>query len=377
VNRVLTIVGASVRAAAQSALRAGFAVCAGDRFADADLRRICAATPIANYPVGLSDVVRGLQVGPWMYTGALENHRRLVESLARRRPLWGNGAAVLARVRNPRLVAEALSHSGLHAPSVHFDPHRVPRDGAWLVKSRHSAGGTRVAFWDDGCADFAPSASRYFQQFIEGPSYSAVYVAARGRAVLLGITRQLTGQPWCGASGFRYCGSIGPVILPPPVADEFARIGHALAARFDLVGLFGVDAVVNAAGVWPVEVNPRYTASMEILERSGGANTIALDAAACAEGKLPPPPEQSALRTSGKAILFAPARLTISKHWFEHALARSLDWPQVADIPRASSIVEAGGPIATVFADADDEATVLKLLRERAQTELGAITSSH
>jgi hypothetical protein len=145
VNRVLTIVGASVRAAAQSALRAGFAVCAGDRFADADLCRMCAAARIGNYPAGLGAVVRGPQVGPWMYTGALENHAALVEALSRARPLWGNCAAVLGRVRNPRLVAEALMRSGLRAPSVHFDRQRVPRGGTWLLKTPRGAGGTRVA----------------------------------------------------------------------------------------------------------------------------------------------------------------------------------------------------------------------------------------
>ena len=128
-NRVLTIVGSSARAAAQSAVRAGFSVCAGDLFADADLCRIGHATRVGPYPAGLADVVGGSQPGAWMYTGALENYPLLVDAMARQRTLWGNPATVLRRVRRPRLVADALSRNGLASPAVTVDPRAVPRDG--------------------------------------------------------------------------------------------------------------------------------------------------------------------------------------------------------------------------------------------------------
>jgi predicted ATP-grasp superfamily ATP-dependent carboligase len=372
-SRALTIVGASVRAAAQSALRAGFRVCAGDRFADADLCSICETTEVGDYPAGLIDVVMGPQTGPWMYTGACENHAGLVATLVRARQLLGNGAAVLQEVRNPQLVAESLSRGGRCVPEVAFAPQHVPRNGTWVVKPRKSAGGCRIDFWEESGARVPRSIDCYFQRFVDGRACSAVYVAARGRAVLVGITRQLIGQSWCGASGFRYCGSIGPIELPSAAIDNFARIGDLLAGRFNLVGLFGVDAIVNAAGVWPVEVNPRYTASMEVLERAGGPNAIRLHVAACEEGQLPNMLEQSC-RVSGKAILFAPQRLTISQEWTAEALARQgWEQPPLGDIPRAGSVVESGGPIVTVFADADNEATVLELLRTRADSELTAI----
>ena len=48
-------------------------------------------------------------------------------------------------------------------------------------------------------------------------------------------------------------------------------MGAALADVFDLCGLFGVDGVVRGNRFWPVEINPRYTASMEVLEYVPGA----------------------------------------------------------------------------------------------------------
>jgi uncharacterized protein len=367
VNRVLTIVGASARAAACSAVRAGYHVRAADLFADADLCRICDATRIGNYPSGLSAVLHAQQTGAWMYTGALENHPSLVESLSRARPLWGNPAAVLRRVRNPQLVAESLGHGGLCCPPVSFDPRTVPRDGSWLCKPRRSAGGARIAFWNHESPPVGRVRGRYFQQFVDGLACSAVYVAARGHAALLGVTRQLIGQTWTGASGFRYCGSIGPIELPLAVTDSFARIGTVLAREFKLVGLFGVDAIVTGAGVWPVEVNPRYTASVEILERARSVPAIALHAAACEDNELPSREEPTDKLISGKAILFAGSPLEISAAWTDLALAANHRCPpMLADIPSAGTVIEAGSPIVTVFADAADEAAVFDLLHRQA-----------
>ena len=48
------------------------------------------------------------------------------------------------------------------------------------------------------------------------------------------------------------------------------KLGTVLAQAFRLVGLFGVDGVLDAERFWPVEVNPRYTASVEVLEGATG-----------------------------------------------------------------------------------------------------------
>ncbi|MEX0978710.1 MAG: hypothetical protein WDZ48_07655 [Pirellulales bacterium] len=149
--------------------------------------------------------------------------------------------------------------------------------------------------------------------------------------------------------------------------ENFAAIGAALAKDFHLVGLFGVDAVVNSSGVWPVEVNPRYPASVEVLERAAAVSAVALHAAACELDRLPADVETPSGPMSGKAILFATSRLEISAAWTETALeARHDRRPSMADIPQAGSVIEAGWPLVTVFADAVDEKTALESLRQKA-----------
>src|SRR5206468_8888687 len=74
-NSVL-ILGASARAAAFSARRAGLAPWCADLFADADLRRLCPVRRIdvADYPAGLVTALADAPPGPVLYTGALENY---------------------------------------------------------------------------------------------------------------------------------------------------------------------------------------------------------------------------------------------------------------------------------------------------------------
>ena len=88
----LLILGASARAAAASAVRAGLAPRAIDLFADADLRAICSAAQVDDYPEGLFAAAIEAPAAPWMYTGGLENYPRLVDDLAARRPLGAIGA---------------------------------------------------------------------------------------------------------------------------------------------------------------------------------------------------------------------------------------------------------------------------------------------
>ncbi|REK12259.1 MAG: ATP-grasp domain-containing protein [Planctomycetota bacterium] len=364
VDPTLTIVGASTRAAAQSAVRAGFCVRAGDLFGDVDLRRLADVSVSANYPADLADVVTGPQSGAWMYTGALENHPALVSALAQARTLWGNGAAVLRRVRDPLAVARAFGRHGIACPKVAVRTDRVAPQGRWLAKPRRSAGGTRISVWDRAASPGRFRGGRYFQQFVEGDAQAAVYLAAGGRAVLLGVTRQLVGLDWTGAGGFQYCGSVGPLEPDEAYLEQYTRIGNVLAGEFELTGLFGVDTIVNGEGVWPVEVNPRFPASAEILERATGASVIAWHAAACEEGRLPVPPRHRG-RTFGKAIPFARTRCVTPQLLRDSARPGLAAADEPADVPRPGTVVEPGWPIVTVFAEGGDEATVIHRLQKR------------
>jgi predicted ATP-grasp superfamily ATP-dependent carboligase len=361
----LLLLGASVRAAAFSASRAGFAPLAADLFADVDLHRLCPAVRVAQYPQGLLSAAEGFPAAAWMYTGALENHPDLVDRLASRRPLLGNRGEVLRAVRDPFRASEVLARDGLPVPATVPADARVPQDGSWLLKPVRSSGGGGVQVWRGQ----RTRSDRPFilQQRVDGQPCAALYVAAGGDTVLLGVSEQLVGTAWCGARGFQYAGSVGPLPLGDTQHSGFQRIGQCLAREFGLVGLFGVDAVMASADVWPVEVNPRYTASMEILERSLGVHAVRYHVDACRHGRLPLGVPKSSSVWCGKAILYARSIIEIAGALAEELAAaaessKAQRWPAVADIPAADSRISQGRPLMTVLAsDVTREGVLTKL----------------
>ncbi len=362
----LTIVGSSARAAAQSAARSGFVVHAADLFADADLRAIASVHRIGDYPQGLERLLYGPQPGAWMYTGALENHPDLIQRWECQRPLLGNPATVLRRVRDPLLLQRALQDAGLRTPAATLGAAGLPRDGSWLAKPLHSAGGVKIRpvteQWDSHSPDLS---GYYFQQRLEGRPVAAIFLATARDVRLIGVTEQLCGPEW-GGTEFRYCGSLGPLSLPDSLTDEFQRIGRTLHQAFSLVGLFGVDAILNDAGAWPVEVNPRYTASVETLERACGFNAIASHALACERNTIRDLP--GPVRMCGKLLTFAEGACRLTLAASQDVLLATMEaMPALADIPSSREVIAAGWPIATVLAEADNALAVAELLRRRSE----------
>jgi predicted ATP-grasp superfamily ATP-dependent carboligase len=329
---------------------------------------------------------------PWIYTGGLENYPQLIERLALLRPLYGNGADTLRRVRDPWQVAVALDQHGLARPVLASDPDRLPVDGTWLRKRRRSAGGLQVSVWrgdDSAMTDTAceTSADYYYQQHIEGLPCSAIYVAAGGQMVLVGVTEQLLGGAWAGqckseptrADDFRYAGSTGPLPLDDALRDRFRQIGQALAAEFPLVGLFGVDCILADQVPWPIEVNPRYTASIEIIERASGVPLIGWHVEACCSGRLPMSLVPADGQFWGKAILFARQDLVIGDALSDYVAATPQRdaFPLFADIPTTGCPLSAGQPILTVFACGESLEEVRRELRSRqAETEAVVLSSA-
>jgi predicted ATP-grasp superfamily ATP-dependent carboligase len=373
VKQPLAIVGASARAAAASAVRAGFQPLAADLFADLDLRAIATATRISPYPDGLIDWLRAVEPPAWMYTGALENHPELVDQMGWIAPLWGNSADVLARVRSPWELAGALRGAGLLFPETRPSPDGLPLDGSWLAKTYRGASGSGVRAWSGKqgaeSGEYDESFQICYQKRVPGIPCAAVFVAAEGGATLLAITRQLVGEPWLGARGFQYAGSIGPLVVDEAARKAVAQTGNVLAEHFELTGLFGVDFVRDDERMWTLEVNPRYTASVEIIERATGSDAIGVHAAACSGLPIRSPQSEIApLRmVCGKAILYAKRDVIISSEFATMAVSEAArqPWPTLADISPAGTPVEAGRPVLTVFADGSSDHEVEQQLRER------------
>jgi predicted ATP-grasp superfamily ATP-dependent carboligase len=339
------------------------------------------------YPNGFLDLIDFAPPGPWMYTGGLENRPWLVERMAQRRPLWGNDCAALLKARDPEFLRASARIAGLPAPECHWFFRRPPRNKRWLVKPRWGVGGGGIHFWTGADAADRQSLLVYVQEFIEGESQSAVFFGDGDRAWLLGVTRQLVGERFLHAAPFHYCGSVGPLAPEPSQQKALELLGRALASRCDLRGLFGVDGIVRDGAFHPVELNPRYTASMEVLEYAAGLRPLSWHRCAFdPKAKDPAPPRVVAeVGCVGKAVLFAARNLVFPEDGPWKAVLRSppalTELPAFADIPYPGTHIRSGRPVLTFFARAaTPEACVEELKRVAADLDRllfpGAIGSS-
>ncbi|WP_337176769.1 ATP-grasp domain-containing protein [Paludisphaera sp.] len=334
------IVGASTRAAASSAARAGLSPRCLDLFADADL---VALAPVDRFDPdrdadGLERLAAASPCDAWLYTGSMEARPDLVERLSRVAPLLGSSADVLRRIRDPWAIAEALRAEGLATPRLAAT---APAAGRWLAKSTATAGGLG-ARWADAPGEVPPT---HFQEFIDGPTFSALFVAADGRSRLVGVARQFPGVP--GAT-FLYRGGVAPWPVAASAEDELRRIGATLARRFEPVGLFGVDFVLADGRPWVLEVNPRYTASSELFEYASGRSLMRDHIRACLDREIGEEADVGG-DCVGKQILYARSRLTFPAI-APPPFAGHFREPPFADVPRPGTVIEPGEPILTVFA---------------------------
>lgn len=362
----ILLVGLTARALAESAVRAGCDIVSVDYFGDLDTKRLGPNASLrergAEYSAAaLAQVAREVSYDAVAYGGGLENHPEAVEALAESKALLGNTPETLRCVRDPAILFAFLAARGFTAPETitlqRDSPRELPTTGRWLVKPVASGGGHGVREWRGG----SPGPRHVLQQFLAGVPGSAVFVADGREAVLLGWSEQLHAP-----TAFRYGGNLFPLAVTDATIEELRHLAQALTERFGLVGLNGIDFVLQGSRPAVLEVNPRYSASMELVERATGVSMFGLHLRAC-RGILHGPKPEAELRAGtradfhGKRIVYArrDVTATASLTWLERG---------VRDVPHPGDTIGKGRPICTVLsAGPSREACLAALQAEEAQ----------
>jgi predicted ATP-grasp superfamily ATP-dependent carboligase len=357
------LAGVSTRAAAESAARAGYAVTSIDAFADLDQHPSVQAQSLGRRfsPDAAARAALAISCDAVAYGSNFENHPSAIGQLARGRALWGNPSDVIRRVRDPKVLSYALRRRGLPAPAVADEPpteSQTARSGSrrersWLVKPRASGGGHRVRPWRDGMR--LPPDS-YLQEFIDGTPTSIVFVASSGRAVPIGLCRQLIGENAFGGSGYRYCGNILTAAgEDDEVVDAACAVASAVCEEFGLVGVNGIDMMVKNGVPYSIEVNPRWCASMELVERAYAISVFGAHAAVWRDRVIPNfdlAQARRGARATGKAVVFARRDVVVgeTRAWLAERDAAAAAAGDLRDIPREGTRIRTGRPVCTVFA---------------------------
>ncbi len=306
-----------------------------------------------------------LQRVRWLPIGGLDTQPAIWAALAKSpQQLLGCSLDTVRFCKTPASWSATLEQVYPHVLPVSYQASSPP--GRWFFKSGWPAD-PQPWFWQQAC---------------DGQLGSALFLATADRVQWVGGSRLHV------TADHRYLGNVADSAWPPPV-DRAAleSIAYCLHQATDLRGLFGIDYVRNPH-VWPLEINPRPTASVEVLAEHLGRNLYWEHLGACeawesqsplttADGMRPQGPgcavvAKRILYNGTAPLLITPAgfeRLRASQayrsvpEWLEtwssppDASHRAVVAPgdlalqiRVADIPWPQSIIPPREPICTLLA---------------------------
>ena len=364
----VVLVGVSVRSAAQSLVRGGQSCIAMDQFGDADTRQVASQCHVILSPDDFLQAIARYPGHPILCTSQWAGQ-------------WSGMIDAVAQSGNPLLfcpeawnratdlgvLRKAARQSGLSCPESTSVP-PVSKDNACiLVKDLSRSGGWGVRWakpWGDRrlTSEPSPSTSRtIYQPWIAGRSFGATFLSDGNDVQLLGICRSLFRS--VGDCPFVYCGSVGPLgnlqrhTITPDHQDRLLEAARSIVASSRLRGLLNLDFIRDPLGMLHLlEVNPRWTASAEIIERGLSAEPQSLmlrSMDAVRTGRLP---ERVPATDSQwiKRIVFARDEVKFTRPVEGKALDSRQKWQyEIHDLPDEGAVIQAGHPVCTLIARVD------------------------
>ncbi len=345
------VVGASCRAIAESASDAGFVPCAVDLYGDRDLRTVAEVRRVTDIP-SIGEL-------PWdtlpketllFLAGGMENHLNLLHALESRFTLAGPTVAQIQSMRSLPFLHQLAREAGAYFPltripslsGVSYGVEQTSQgEREWLWKPLLSSGGIHVALEGSQHHELSSSMNsksrtkpprskeqEYLQRRIEGDVLGVTFFAdLHGMRPLL-ATQALKNADWWGPLPFIYRGSVTTTAIPPNIQTTLRQLGDNLFQRCPFRGWIGMDVIVDPSErIWLLEINPRWTASMELAELTGGFRWVSAwsDKPNAFEAPKEWPPRSEFV--IGKGICYAPMDLEVSSHvsntLFEHKWVRT------------------------------------------------------
>lgn len=191
----------------------------------------------------------------------------------------------------------------------------------------------------------------YIRQMpVEGISCSVSCIADGTSARALSLNRQLN-RGGEGERRFGFAGAVTP--FQPAERDQILTLAEDIAAKSGCIGSLGIDFMLTDDSISAIEINPRFQATLDVVEMSTGVNIFELHRNA-ASGILPasrPVPTMTAVRS----IIFADHDCVVTDD------LKSLH-PDIADIPWPETEIEEGSAVLSVYGRGADEGEALAAL---------------
>ncbi|MBZ9657205.1 ATP-grasp domain-containing protein [Phyllobacterium lublinensis] len=352
----LLIAAISGRSLAAAARRAGFRPLVADLFNDADT--LALAERAVKLAGALQSGIDAHRIVPQLtrlagddqpialiYGSGFERNPAIIDAVAQEFSIAGNSAETIRLVKDPVSLARLCTELRIPRPDIRFD---IPdQRQEWLTKIAGGAGGSHVKRADSD----ASGDGRYFQRFVPGRNLSALFLADRTNAHIVGFSRQ-----WASPSReapFRYGGAVRLKRYDRKNSGRIEEWLTALTKRTGLCGLCSADFVDSGPNLHLIEINPRPGATLDIFdnettplirEHLRAVTGTSVSVPAYADSKA------SAIAYTARAISAFPRVV----------------WPaQTADHQMPGTSLEAGDPVCTVFATADSATGAMRAVKGR------------
>jgi hypothetical protein len=328
----LLLIGPSTRAMAESAARARYNFFTIDFFGDSDQKAVC-----ENYSLremGLEYALKNLVQASLtkdfthvIYGSGFENHPDLVKEFEKKSIVLGNDSKTLKKVRDWRIFFRTLKKLGIRYPETRIVKADEVEDVKGMIVKPTSSGGGRYV---STSSKAALEGELLLQEFIEGKPISTSVLCSDSECHYVGATEQIIGDQ---SGTFRYCGNVSP-------ADnirELEEISLNIAEAFKLKGCNGIDFILSPEGPCVLEVNPRLTGAMEVIEKSYKLNLVDLHVKAClGEVEIE---KQVPKGFYGRKIVYA-----------QRDIRFNIRAPKfIKDVPHFNDKIQKGNPICTVL----------------------------
>lgn len=358
VNSFILIIANSGRMLAEAAQRAGYQVLVIDRFADVDtvatahavwrvesLTLLCLQQAIVQIPKHYA--IEHLVVG-----SGFGNYIDSLAWLESQFTLLGNGGVIVSTITNPVTLYQTLERLQITHPETHFQAPETTQK-QWLIKPYASEGGLNIKFYHEQ----AVSQNHYWQRYLQGSVYSALFVGNGVDAQLLALNQQWTTTHQDGQA-FVFSGLIQSSDANLwPHHKTITNWIKKLTLKFALIGLNGLDFIIHEGRCWLLEVNPRAPASMMLYQQEDNLFNVHMNAC---HGILPCRYLPQSIPVPAYQIIYTSARLIIPVDF---------KWPDwTADQAKPGTIIDTDQAICSIIASACNAKSVLKLLQYRSQT---------
>jgi predicted ATP-grasp superfamily ATP-dependent carboligase len=200
----------------------------------------------------------------------------------------------------------------------------------------------------------------YFQRRVEGQVLGVTFLSGTGQSLIIGCAESWNTDRFPGPLPFVYRGSCGPIELNEEDSRCLHRFAKIVHDSTGILGLWQADFIKNHDGWWLLEINPRWSSSMELLDSLLDIRLVSLHVQAIRGVRPLVKPAKPRFRI-GKVVRYAAVDIQPteemlqqwwSKRWCGDVEELHLE-NRLADIPCTTDMIAAGYPMYTEFASGE------------------------